>query len=357
MWTSVYDNVLFALAFFEFAHRPDLAVDGFHSTERYGSYADCNGTRYLSTRILPLKWLAAGVLETRSMFHFALRTPADDHGAGTPARGVVHQVGEHRMAHNLALACIDHQLYAFGGTDTRNTFKEMMGQHDGIYRARVRPEDGALLNAERVLTGKQEGCVERRLKFGGVCEFDGAFSVVEDARDPKRKRVLLYARANTVVYHGGRHVQVAESLDGGRSWGPFQLLDVAGVRHSVADNNIYFFKADAWNATHLVATYPAVLEDGRSGVFASWSKDGVQWTRPRRVAEGEAFGQRVELFPVGVRDGRAHVMHVNLFTDVTRHAHGVELLSYSLDREEAPPSDRPPLRVAEYDVESLRLYN
>ena len=352
MWSSVYDNVLFALAFFEFAHRPQLAVDGFHTTERYGSYADCNGTRYLSTRILPLRWLSAGALEPRSMFHWALRAPARD---GADARGVVHQVGDRRMAHNLALACVDDVLYAYGGTDARNTFKEMMGDHDGVYRARVRLEDGALLAPERVLTGKHEGCVERRLKFSGVCEFDGKFSVVQDARPGKPSRMLFYARANTVAYHGGRHVQVTESLDGGRTWGSFQLLDIQGVRHSTADNNVYFFVGDVWNTTHLVGTYPAVLEDGTSGVFASWSDDGVRWTRPQRVAQGEAFGQRVELFPVGVRDGRVHVMHVNLLNDVTRKAHPVRMLSYPLGGDGDGDGDA--TRVVDYDVDALQLYN
>ncbi len=346
MWSSVYDNVLFALAFFEFAHRPQLAVDGFHTTERYGSYADCNGTRYLSTRILPLRWLSAGALEPRSMFHWALRAPAR---AGADARGVVHQVGDRRMAHNLALACVDDVLYAYGGTDTRNGLAELMGAHDGVYRARVRLEDGALIDAERVLTGKQEGCVEKRLRFAGTCEFDGKMAVLNDAR-PNRNRMLFYARANTVAYHGGRHVQVTESLDGGKTFGAFQLLEINGVEHGVSSNNVYFWVADPWNATHLIASYPAVLEDGKSGVFVSYSKDGVKWTAPHTVVQGKAFGQRVELFPVGVRDGRVHVMHVNLLNDLTTTAHGVDLWSYSLD-------DGSRQRVTDYDVDELHLIN
>lgn len=339
MWSGLYDRLLYALAYLEFK-RDAVPVGGFHSTERYGSYADCNGTRYLSTRVLPLRFVPQDMLEARSMFHFALRK------AGEP-EGVVHQVGAHRMAHNLALSCKDGVLYAYGGTDTRNQFSEWMGAHDGVYRARVMP-DGSLQDAERMLGGRHEGCVERRLSFGGVCEFDGKFSVAEF-----RGRTYLFARANTVWRHGGRHVQVTSSADGRTGWSPFELLRIDGVQ-TQPENNIYFFVADVWNATHLIGTYPAVFEDDkggvRSGVFASYSTDGKVWTAPDPVVEGDAYGQRVELFPVGVRDGAVHVMHVNLFVKDSGSAHDVHIWKYPLGHGTSA-------RVRDFDTKRLRLVN
>jgi hypothetical protein len=272
------------------------------------------------------------------MFHFALRA-AGAHEA------VVHQVGAHRMAHNLALACENDQLYAYGGTDSRNQMSEYMGAHDGIYRARVHA-DGSLQDAERMLGGKHDGCVERRLNFGGVCEFDGKFSVVRF-----RGRTLLYARANTVWYHGGRHVQMTSSADGRTAWSSFSLLRIDGVLAGQKDNNIYFFVADHHNATHLVGTYPAVFADRRSGVFASYSEDGLAWSAPERVVHGESYGQRVELFPVGVRDGHVHVMHVNLLNAESGAAHDVSMWKYPLDGSGTKTA------VHDFDVQRLRLIN
>lgn len=358
MLSSFYDKLLYALAVLDFSTRRSVPVHHFHSTERYGSYAHCNGTWYMSTRLLPLVLIPQGAAEMRSLFHYALRRRGD-------REGVVHQVSAHRMAHNLALSCEGNALYAYGGTDSRNGKKsELMGEHDGIYRARVDVRTGALQAPQRVLTGKHPGCVERRLGFGGVCEFDGKFSVVQF-----KGRTWLYARANTVTYHGGRHVQVASVPSSSSSasssasaaydeskWSDFSLLHVDGVASGVASNNIYFFVANAWNATHLVGTYPAVLADGRSGVFASYSSDGVRWSRPETVVDSRAFGQRVEKFPVGVRDGRVHVMHVNLLLNDMRSPHDVALWSYPL-RKTSRDEEDDGVRVTDFDVDRLRLVN
>jgi hypothetical protein len=339
MWSTLYDRLLYALAFLEFKRR-SVPVNGFHSTERYGSYADCNGTRYLSTRVLPMWMVPQSMLEARSMFYFALRARGEK-------EAVVHQVGKHRMAHNLALACKEGVLYAYGGPDTRNQFSEWMGAHDGVYRARVMP-DGSLQGPERMFGGRHEGCVEKRLSFGGVCEFDGKFSVVEFGG-----RTHLFARANTVWRHGGRHVQVTSSVDGRTNWAPFEMLSIEGVR-TEPENNIYFFVADTWNTTHMIGTYPAVFSDDhggvRSGVFASYSTDGKRWSAPDPVVESDSFGQRVELFPVGVREGAVHVMHVNLLNQDSGSAHDVYIWKYPLGHGLSA-------RVRDFDVDLLQLIN
>ena len=90
----------------------------------------------------------------------------------------MHQLGSHRMAHNLALSCTNGVLYAYGGTDARSQNAQWKGAHDGVYRARVMP-DGSLRDPERMLEGRHDGCVERRDGFEGRCEFDGKLSVVE----------------------------------------------------------------------------------------------------------------------------------------------------------------------------------
>ena len=102
---------------------------------------------------------------------------------------------------------------------------------------------------------------------------------------------------------GGRHVHVARSADG-NMWTSFEILEIEGIKSGVASNNVYFFTASHWNSTHAIASFPAVLEDGRSGVFVAYSVNGVSWEGVQQVVHGAAFGQRVELFPVGVRDGR-----------------------------------------------------
>ena len=55
MWYGIYDRLLYALAFLEFK-RGYVPVDGFHPTERYGSYATCNEV-YFSSRPF-MQWLS-----------------------------------------------------------------------------------------------------------------------------------------------------------------------------------------------------------------------------------------------------------------------------------------------------------
>ena len=327
-------SVVYGIALFEFHFTKSIPVDGFHSTERYGSISECGGRFYMATRIMPLRLLGDGIAETRSLFHTALRTE----GSGA---GVVHQADEHRMSHNLALSCEGDTLYAYGGTDNRQWIAG--DDHDGIYRARV-GADGALNDPQRVLTGKHLGCVERRIAFGADCEFDGKLSVFRIGN-----QTLLFARANTVALGGGRHVQVARSADG-NMWTSFEILEIEGIKSGVASNNVYFFTASHWNSTHAIASFPAVLEDGRSGVFVAYSVNGMSWEGVQHVVHGAAFGQRVELFPVGVRDGRLLIMHVNLLNAEAGMRHGVELWSYGI-------SDGSKVRDRRFDVASLRLVN
>eukprot|EP00966_Prymnesium_polylepis_P050704 1174061-Prymnesium_polylepis.1 len=105
---------------------------------------------------------------------------------------------------------------------------------------------------------------------------------------------------------------MARSADGGFTWSPFRQLAIDGLEVDV-DNNIYYFTPQPFNETHLVAHFPAVLRDGRSGVFATLSRDGVRWGAPRMLLRASSYEERTELHPIGLRGDALELMHINLY--------------------------------------------
>lgn len=177
--------------------------------------------------------------------------------------------------------------------------------------------------SEPVLDGSSNAshCSEARRAFRDVgCEFDGKLSVVA-----YRGQLLLFARANLHDPGGARHVQVARSQDGGRSFSRFRLLEIDGVDGRDASSNIYYFNVqrraggaarDAANdAAGLVALFPAVFgrkcaspasagEQGcmRGGVYMSRSTDaeGVHWSAPELLLPSPVLRSRSPDHPVGI---------------------------------------------------------
>jgi hypothetical protein len=190
------------------------------------------------------------------------------------------------------------------------------------------------------------------------CDFDGKLSVVAH-----RNSLLLYARAN-LHDEGARHVQVARSTDDGRTWSPFQLLQIDGINGSQRATNIYYFQPASVSVSHrhvqtagqkasrrpgaaniLVALMPAVLpfpetgcHDGgpcrcdpfadcevAGGVFVSFSSDGVRWSRPESLLEASGvLGVRSPDHPISViqaGDEGALSVLVLRNVDVTEKAH------------------------------------
>jgi hypothetical protein len=107
------------------------------------------------------------------------------------------------------------------------------------------------------------------------CEYDGRLSVLR-----YREHILAFTRSNLHT-HGGRHVQVSSSLTGFGGWSPFQQL--AFEEYTTApQNNLYFASVRAVptgsaSCQHLLlGLFPGSI-DGRGGVYASISMDGVTW--------------------------------------------------------------------------------
>ena len=138
--------------------------------------------------------------------------------------------------------------------------------------------------------GNHKGCVESRRGFG-ACEFDGRFSLIHF-----RGRFLLYARANVP----SRFVQITHS-DDLKEWSPFQLIDIEGAKPDKMKNELptflkaeheiamYFLTAAVMEKDEWIAGYfPGFIEGASlrlqsAGVHITWSKDGLNWVKPRSV--------------------------------------------------------------------------
>jgi len=280
----------------------------------------------------------------------------------TPALSTKQQ-----MSHNAAFLCTGPgglRLVSFGGRHRKGFQTEQNGfaSERGIRRIEVNlPATSPMQHHERwmqkweedaeegstyssssnLIRGNHTGCVERRVGFSGICEFDGRLAAVsmDDGRE------ILYARANTRTFGGGRHVHVTWRRRGTtEAWAPFRLVtfacgepveermeekrrgvrrngnDLNGVRFVAANwtlRDIYFFQVQrlGQRARTLSALFPAiyVLDEERhnasalrGGVFICWSADGgrgLHWTQPRLlmsspvVMYGRGLG-RIRDFPV-----------------------------------------------------------
>ena len=259
---------------------------GFSIGERYPDLVNCGNLSLLITRLQPnlkeFEWITLA------------RHWSNGHGS-RPGRLVPRSW---HMSHNAAMVCVNNTLHVFGG-QYRNYTAGRGATARGIFhaaasRALLRP--GAPLHwgpKDLQIEGYTGGCIEKRTKFVGFCEFDGSLSAVY-----YRNRFFVYARANLAASGGARHVQVTSAPDGLRAWSRFQLVNLPGVRAGRADSNIYFFNVQTYG-DRLLALFPAVFPGlGNAGVYVSTSDDGVEWARPQRLLATPAYCARTRVHPV-----------------------------------------------------------
>ena len=207
------------------------------------------------------------------------------------------------VAHNCALFRHGGAVHAIGGLAGPGR------ERHGLVRYAAASLDalGAAPPAP-VARGDHPGCVDRRPKQRGRCEFDGKLSVA-----PLRGgAAALFARANLVRRNtttgtfGGRHAQSA-ALDGATyAASPFAPLRIDGYREGGRDppapgDNVYFAAVDANPADgeSLLGLFPVVRDrGGEADAFLglALSCDGVRFSKLRRVLNSTAasFGRSTD---------------------------------------------------------------
>jgi hypothetical protein len=259
---------------------------GFSVGERYADLVKCGNLSLLITRLQPnmkeFEWITL------------VRGWSNDR-ASQPGRLVPRSW---HMSHNAATVCVNSTLHVFGG-QYRNYTVSRGATARGIFHAQasthaLRPGVALHWGAKDLqIEGYTGGCIEKRNKFAGYCEFDGSLSAVY-----YRNRFFIYARANLAAAGGARHVQVTSASYGLGSWSEFQLVHLPGVKAGRPDANIYFFNVQVYG-DQLLALFPAVFPGiGNSGVYVSTSMDGVEWARPQLLLATTAFCARTRIHPV-----------------------------------------------------------
>jgi hypothetical protein len=275
-----------------------------------------HGVRYPSlTRCGTAGWLMLLLNHYSTKIHLHQLVSPSGSASSLPTE-ITQSVGQlFGAGGNAAITCLDDggvpKLTAFGGSN------DAAGE-GGIRRSFARSisdtcaagkpckidgwHDSTLVN-----NGRNPNCTEARSMYKDMgCEFDGKLSVVHH-----HNSLLLYARANLQDY-GSRFVQVARSRDQGLTWTPFQLLEIEGITPTWRDNNIYFFTAMA-SGGGLVGLMPAVLghadrcevdlpddpacEEG--GLYATFSHDGLRWSKPEKLLESSVVNSRTPDQPIG----------------------------------------------------------
>ena len=177
------------------------------------------------------------------------------------------------------------------------------------------------------------------------CYLDGKLAL---ARAPGGHH-LLYVRANMASPRGGRHVQVARSPDGVGNWSRLELLRFDGYRLR-SENNIYlttvrtvrFAGRPRDSRALLLGLFPAAIE-GRGGLYAAVSLDGVAWTAPRRLLNSRVLTDwRTQDHPVEQQSEVAHV-----------HPHSTNAsvrLTVVVQRNVAMPAAMPSLGIPESEA-------
>mmetsp|Transcript_7327 Transcript_7327/g.22890 ORF Transcript_7327/g.22890 Transcript_7327/m.22890 type:complete len:350 (-) Transcript_7327:88-1137(-) len=187
------------------------------------------------------------------------------------------------LAHNAAIYVANDQWYVIGGLwgpGTRKRGLERRGPFSSIDELLASDEGPVLVQ------GDHEGCVDRRPRQRGSCEFDGKVSVV-DGR--------LYARANLVRRNasngmfGGRHVQVLKFEPALSNFELISVRDYRGVgAPPVSGDNVYFavvLRNPVAKGYILLA--PVVREEPTRKAFIgmAFSCDGVHFSEFLRVLE------------------------------------------------------------------------
>lgn len=245
---------------------------GFEATERYHGIIECGGHTIMVTRMRVFSY---------GKFAVVLRYLGDENA-------YVHSAW-HDAAFNPGLYCYKNTSYLIGSASSE---LHLAGGPP--------PGETKVYNIDtgESFTPSMEysSCTDLFFKD---CSMDGKFSVVTEPNNTLR----AYIRANAWPTGGGRWAQTTTSDDGGRTWSSFQLIVIDGVGIE-ATTNIYTFLAVRFNATHLRARYPAVTPDG-SGIWQTYSTDGVKFSSPSLLRSGHAHGPRVDLHPVEYGVGNA----------------------------------------------------
>ena len=187
------------------------------------------------------------------------------------------------LAHNAAIYKSNGRLYVVGGLwgpGAKKRGLERRGPFATVDEL-LASEEGAVL-----VQGDHEGCVDRRPRQRGACEFDGKVSVV-DGR--------LYARANLVRRNasngmfGGRHVQVLKFEPSVSNFELISVRDYRGVgAPPVSGDNVYFavvLRNPVAKGYILLA--PVVREEPTRKAFIgmAFSCDGVHFSSFMSVLE------------------------------------------------------------------------
>ena len=197
-----------------------VPIQRYMPSERYSSFFRCHGRELLYTRhsVSCERNCREHAWET-----FMRTSEADSPGSDAFSEPAVALPAIARLSHNAAFLCQGKSVLGFGGRDRHKFSKsanDALRHESGIWRIESRGNVTHKWSHRRhVINGSHPGCVERRVSFYPICEYDGRLSA--SLLGPA---LLLYARANTKRWGGGRNVQVASSLDGGQSFAPFSLI-------------------------------------------------------------------------------------------------------------------------------------
>lgn len=195
-----------------------------------------------------------------------------------------------KLAANAALSCTDDgQLLLHGGGEGGSGTAWLVGEPPAPRGGRS-AAGGEGFRWSLPMVGwsgskAQTQCVEERPHLPDVCEYDGKLSVLRH-----RGRFMAFARSN-LHGQGGRHVQVSSSLSGRGEWSPFEQLRFDEYA-TAPSNNLYYASVRAVptgqpSCEHvLLGLFPGAV-NGRGGVYASMSADGVRWGALRRMLPSE----------------------------------------------------------------------
>jgi len=271
-----------------------LSLPDLDDTERYMQQIDCEGRRWLFSRVDVGGLFHAGekkIALAKALAHGSKEEQTDAKGGickWKTLQRTLEPNGSYslprrtlpcEMSHNAAFACVRGELIAIGGDLNEQ----------GLLFAQHMPHAGRwAVRRGRVISGlaNESGCVDQRpfILPRGTCQYDGKLSLVQFG-----EQWLLFARANPFST-GGRHVSVAASTDAtSAQWSRFRPVELEGHPSNV-ESNVYFFSVAAAHRSWLFALYPGAAVPGgkqprHCGVFASTSSDGVRWRAPRKLLD------------------------------------------------------------------------
>lgn len=331
------------------ANRALVPMQQVRRSERYFSLVRCCGRSMLFSRKV---WhVAAGDRQSKNSWETVVRRQDGD--GGGYGRSEVTFSNESLLTHNAAFFCGDNcTIVGVGGRDKTGMQGRSAKERGLLWVTSPASAWPPMWSTpRRFLSGNHTGCVERRSKYHGVCEFDGRLSAVAH-----KGAYFVFARANARASSGGRFVQVTQSTDG-YTWSPFQRLAFDGGKQITEAGTtqvqepqggyrgmkfarfilreVYFFVAKPSGDGRLSGLFPATFEvDGqlKGGVFLSFSHDGINWSSPRQLMESATFDSvRTNDYPFDwerQEDGRL----------VMRVEHNVQLRPVS-EKDQAPGTD------------------